>query len=78
MYITYSRSLDYLEVDYFIFFIKIIYLFIDTETEREAETQAEGEADPMQRAFLTWDSIQGLQGHALGCRLAPSGLPLYK
>ena len=36
----------------FIFFLKIIYLFIhrDTEREREAETQAEGEAGTMQRA----------------------------
>ena len=35
------------------------------DPEREAETQAEGEAGSMQGA-LTWDSIPGLQDHALG------------
>ena len=38
----------------------------EREREREAETQAEGEAGSMQGP--TWDSIPGLQDHALGCR----------
>ena len=38
-------------------------------TEREAETQAEGEAGSIQEArggTPSWDSILGLQDHALG------------
>ena len=49
-----------------LFFKKI--LFINErhrEREREAETQAEGEAGSIQGA-PTWDSIPGLQDHALG------------
>ena len=48
------------------FFLRFIYLFMtDIEREREAETQAEGEAGPVQGS-PTWDSIPGLQDHALG------------
>ena len=43
------------------------YLFM-RHTERDAETQAEGEADPMGGPM--WDSILGLQDHALGGRQA--------
>ena len=39
----------------------------EREREREAETQAEGEAGSMQ-VSLMWDSIPGLQDHALDLR----------
>ena len=44
-----------------------IYLFMrDTQRQKEAETQAEGEAGSIQGLYPTWDSIPGLQDHALG------------
>ena len=42
----------------------------ETEREREAETQAEREAGSTQSP--TWDSIPGLQDHALDQRQAPN------
>ena len=48
--------------------LKIFYLFIhrDRETEREAET-SRGRSR-LHAGSPTWDLIQGLQDHALGCR----------
>ena len=39
----------------------------EREREREAETQARRRSR-LHAESLTWDSIQGLQDHALGCR----------
>ena len=41
----------------------------EREREREVETQAEGEAGSMHPEPM-WDSIPGLQDHALGQRQA--------
>ena len=50
-------------------------------TEREAETQTDGEAGSTYRS-PKWDSIPGLQDHALGQRQAPNhcgtqGSPIF-
>ena len=65
-----------------IFFFKcFIYLFIETHTQREREREADtGRGRSRLHAGIpTWDSIQGLQDHTLGCRwrqtAAPPGLP---
>ena len=47
---------------------------IVTEREREAETQAEGEQAPC-TGSPTWDSIPGLQDHALSQRQALTAAP---
>ena len=50
----------------FLFLKDFIYLFMRyREREREREREAEGEAGSMQGAPM-WDSILGLQDHALG------------
>ena len=68
---------------YFNFFLRF-YLFTHErhrEREREAETQGEGEAGSVQSTI--WDSILGLQDHALGQRQAlnlwaTQGTPYFK
>ena len=49
-----------------LFFKDFIYLFIETERERGRNTGRGRSRHHTEN--LTWDSIQGLQYHALGCR----------
>ena len=61
-------------ISFFYFFNFYLFMIVrerEREREREAETQAEGEAGSMHRE-PTWDSIPGLQDHALGQRQAPN------
>ena len=59
---------------YKIFFKKyFIYLFMrDTERERETETETGRGRSRLHAGSPTWDSIPGLQDHALGQRQVPN------
>ena len=52
------------------FFFKIYLFMIDIEREREREAETGRGRSRLHARSLTWDSVLGLQGRALGQRQA--------